>query len=542
MQRSEQGRLTALLLAVVAVLGGLPLLKGGFYLGKHEGDTLHMTEIVLRMARGQWPHLDFMTPIGVLAAAPIAWFVHMGAGIGHAIFYAQILVALILLPATVRVASSRIEGPIGWLYAAFVMVFCLALVHGEAERSVSISMHYNRWAWAITYIIVPLVMLAPRDGQARPRLDGAIIGLGMAALLLIKATYFVSLAPAVLIGLLVRRWWASLGAAVIAGLGVAALITALAGVGFWMAYLGDLLTVARSDIRPQPGEPFGVIAAAPAYMGASLTMLATVIFLRQAGRMTEGLLLLILMPGFLYIVFQNFGNDPQWLMLLAMLAFVLRPEPGALNGWGWDMRQALSYAAALAVAFGFPSAINLAYSPFRHMASDTAETVPLLPHLAQHHDIFAIGSRLYRVDFTRSGDGPGTDFAAYRPLGKRDKEIASLNGETLPECTMASGMLSWFEVVSADLEKAGYGGKGILGTDLFSFYWMFGDFRPVKGAAPWYYGGLSGLADADYVLVPLCPMAPEIRAGMLKDLAASGRTLHEVRRTGLYILLETKAP
>lgn len=542
MQKSYPWRLTALLLMIVAVLGGAAVLKGGFYLGKHEGDTMQLAEIVLRMARGQWPHLDFMTPIGVLAMAPIALFVRLGAGIGHAIFYAQIMVALILLPAAVRVVHSRVQGCAGWAYAGFIMVLCVALVHGEAESSVSISMHYNRWAWAIAYVVVPLVMLVPQDGQARPKLDGMIIGLGMATLLLIKATYFVSLAPFVLIGLIARRWWGSLAAAALAGLAVAMIITLLAGVNFWAAYLGDLLTVAGSDVRPQPGESIGSVGAAPAYLGATLCILAGVILLRQAGRMTEGMLLLILMPGLMYIVYQNYGNDPQWLLMVALFAFVLRPEAGVTNSFGWDLRQGMTTVALLAAAFGFPSAINLAYSPIRHLAAATKDDVPLLPNLPRHRDILTTASRLYRVELITSGDGPGTSFASYRAEGKRDKEEAYLSGEKLPECTTESGMWAWFEVVTKDLEAAGYGGKSILGADLFSFYWMFGDFQPVKGAAPWYYGGLSGLKNADYLVVPLCPMSPEIRVGMLKDLAKQHWNLHEVRRTDLYILIEAKAP
>ena len=107
MSRPRSAALAAYLALLILVLGGLPLLKGALYLEKHEGDTLHLAELVLRMARGEWPHLDFMTPIGVLAIAPIAAFVKAGAGLGHAIFYAQLLVALVLLPAVLRVAASR---------------------------------------------------------------------------------------------------------------------------------------------------------------------------------------------------------------------------------------------------------------------------------------------------------------------------------------------------------------------------------------------------------------------------------------------------
>lgn len=539
MQKTNPWRLTGLLLLVVLIFGGAPLLKGAFYIGKHEGDTLHMAEIVLRMARGEWPHLDFMTPIGVLAMAPIALFVKLGAGLGHAIFYAQILVALILLPAAVRVVGSRIPGRIGWAYGAFVMILCLALVHGEAERSVSISMHYNRWSWAIAYLIVPLVMLAPIEGQSRPKLDGIIIGLGLAALLLIKTTYFISLAPTMAIGLLVRRWWCVAGYAVLAGLAVAAAVTALAGPQFWLAYLGDLLTVAQSDVRPQPGEPLAAVAGAPAFMGASLALLAAVIFLRQAGRMTEGLLLMVLAPGLIYIVYQNYGNDPQWLLMLAMLAFVLRPAAGTVNGFGWDLRQGLSVCAILALAFGFPSAMNLTYSPFRHLFADVEKTKPLLPGQPQHADILTKAARIYGVMELREGDDEGSPYFAYRPISE-PADVAVLNGEKLPYCEQQSGFIATFEVMAHDLEQAGYAGKTFLITDLFSSLWLFGDFPPTKGAAPWYYGGLSGIENADYVIIPLCPSANKVRVGMLKSLDKAGYTLTEVRRTPVYIMVTAK--
>ena len=69
MSRPRSAVLAAWLVVLILVLGGLPILKGAFYIEKHEGDTLHLAELVLRMARGEWPHLDFMTPIGVLAIA-----------------------------------------------------------------------------------------------------------------------------------------------------------------------------------------------------------------------------------------------------------------------------------------------------------------------------------------------------------------------------------------------------------------------------------------------------------------------------------------
>lgn len=540
MSRARTGLLFAIMALAVVVFGGVPLLKGAFYLGKHQGDAMHLAELVLRMADGQLPHLDFMTPIGFLAIYPIALFVKMGFGLGHAIFYAQLLVALVLFLPAFHVAKSRLNGIWPYAYGAFVILLCVALVHGEAQNAISISMHYNRWAWAIAYVIVPLALLEPH-GERRPKLDGALIGAGLAVLVLMKITYFVALAPGLLVALLARRNWQMILAAIVAGLAVAAAMTAYAGPEFWFAYLGDLLTVAQSPERQAPSEDFVGVLTLPMYLGASMAIIVAVIFLRESGRKVEGMALLFLMPGFFYITYQNFGNDPQWLYLLAMLLFVLRPGDKTVNGLGWNMHSAFGYLGTLALALGLPSALNLAYSPFRHLASETEGTVPLLSHLAVHKDLRTLAQLIDTVNVKMPYDGDGQPYAAYREQAKRPDPTV-LNGETLPECQLEGGTAAWFELVSADLEKAGYGGASLTGTDLYSAYWMFGNFKSVKGAAPWYYGGLSGAENADYVVVPLCPMQLSLRAQMLKALADDGWVLHEVRRTELYILVEARKP
>ncbi|MDP3862529.1 MAG: hypothetical protein Q8Q63_13195 [Phaeovulum sp.] len=541
MQRASALLLSGLLFGLIVLMGGAMLAKGGLYLGKHEGDTLHLADMVLRMAEaGQWPHLDFTTPIGVLALAPVAFFVWLGAGLGHAVIWAEVAVALLLLLPLARAAGSRFEATGALAYGAYVVVLCLALVHGEANSAVSLSMHYNRWAWAVVYIIVPLAVL-PGAGEPRPWLDGALIGFGMAALALIKVTYFVGLAPAILLAFAARGEGRAFIAAMFAGLSVVAALTVLAGPAFWPAYFGDLLSVTQSDTRVVPGMSLAGVVGAPAYLGGSLALLATVAFLRQSDRLAEGLLLLVLTPGFFLITWQNFGNDPQWLVLLAAFALQLRPDPYRHNGLGMPLKASLTTAAVAALAFATPSMLNLAASPFRQAFASSEGMVPLLSARPEHADLLVQETRLYRASALQPLDLPGGPFAAYRDRAERD-EAAVLNGETLPECELQAGYSAWFETAAAELVAAGYAGKRILVADLFSSLWLYGPFPPLPGGAAWLYGGAPGIEAAEFVLVPLCPTTLHSRADMLKALAEDGWTLTEARRSASFILLRPFKP
>ncbi|MCB1338983.1 MAG: hypothetical protein KDK10_16535 [Maritimibacter sp.] len=545
MQRPNAALLAGFLALVVAVLSAATLAKGGFYLGKHEGDTLHLLEMVFREVDGQWPHLDFVTPIGVLATAPIAFFVWLGAGVGHAILYAQVLVALIALPAVWRVAASRFQGPWAYAFGALVMILLLALVHGEAQPGVSISMHYNRWAWAAAFIAIAAALMPENEGRPAPLVDGLIIGAALAAMALIKITYFGAFLIPIVAALIGRRAWPTLWTALATGLAVALSLTLLVGTPiYWLAYLRDLFTVMGSEVRPQPGLPLTGVVGSPAYMGGSIALLMGVIFLRQAGRALEGLVLLLLVPGFFYVTYQNFGNDPQWLWLLGLMLIALRPARDLNNGLGWNLRQGLLITGVVAIAFAAPSMINLAYSPFRHLAADTGvddETgqplfVPLLPGSGIHEDIQTARLRAQRVDAKIALDTEGAPYFAYADPELRDDAV-EFAGETWPACSVELGMVAWFTAISDDLEASGLTeGHTVFTADILSSFWLYGAYAPLPGASPWYYGGLPGWDAAEFLLVPRCPLSTKVRKLILDAVAEEGSALTEVRRNEMYVL------
>ena len=530
--------LAAFMASLLGLYAFVLLAKGGLFISKHEGDTLHLLQMLLRMGQGDWPHLDFVTPIGVLAFAPITVFLEAGFGIGHAIHAGQLLVAIVFFPLAWWVANTRFDGFWAALFAATILIFSVALVYGEVDDSVSISMHYNRWAWAAAFLAITPAILPGRD-QTSLRMDGIVIGVAMAVMAMIKVTYFAAFFIPVLVALFARGAGRSVVWALLTGIIIAALVTLWIGTPLiWLAYLRDLLNVAASDVRPQPGRDFGYVVSAPAYLGGSLIAILSVIFLRQTGRMTEGMVLLLLLPGFFYVTFQNFGNDPQWLWLLGLLLIATRPAGPVFNGFGWDLQKAITFSAVAAFAFATPSFLNLAASPFRHLATDVEKYVPLMPGSGVHEDLQTYAPRAARVDVRRALDGPGSLFAALSDDEAREDTDVTFQGRALDYCTLELGMVVWFRAVSEDIVDWTGPGKALFSADLLSSYWLYADLAPLQGGAPWYYGELSGIENADYLLVPTCPLSADTRKKILDEVSGQDwiDQVTEVRKTPYYTL------
>ncbi|MEM1430584.1 MAG: hypothetical protein AAGG09_14105 [Pseudomonadota bacterium] len=518
---SRGGRLALGLVGLWAVASVLTLLPGALVLSRHEGDAMHLAAMVLRMAEGQWPHLDYMTPIGVLAVAPIAGLVALGLGLGQAFIWAQILIAAALLPMVWWVAMSRFRGGVlGVAFGALVIGMVMAFVHGGTVQSISISMHYNRWAWAVAFLVMALILLPP-NGRKAPRIEGAFIGVALAALALTKVTYAVALVPAVVLALALRRDWAGLIWGVGAGLAALALVTLWAGFGFWTAYVADLLSVATSDTRPTPGRSLSDVLVSPQHIAGTLIGLGAIVLLRRSGRAREGVILAALLPGLVLITWQNFGNDAQWLAALALVLLVLRP---AAEGTGYI----IVATAALALSVGWM--MNMAVSPLRVAGTDVAASGPMFPEAGAHADFRLVQKRLDKVtveaahpSFTDAPDAPDW-------------------GAALPDCDLVSGGVRLFQAIAAELTAAGFAGRQVLVADTFQSFWLLGDFPALPGGTPWYYGGLPGGAAAEIVVVPLCPINDKARARVLDAVDAARWQLTERFRGTHVSVLEIARP
>jgi hypothetical protein len=277
------------------------------------------------------------------------------------------------------------------------------------------------------------------------------------------------------------------------------------------------------------------LLGAPIFLGVNVVLILAIVYLRKAGRNAEGLGLLVLGPGLIYITYQNYGNDPQWLLMLVALLMMLRPHPEAAAGSGQRLRELIHLTVAAGLAFAAPSFLNLGFSAYRHNAVDTSAYAPLLAKFPVHADLQATVLVSNSVDAVIGLDGQGTAFAAYRPLADR-RWLVSIDGAELPNCELQTGLAAWYTTIGADLAGAGFAGKAIYEVDLLNVLYLFGDFPRLKGAAPWYYGGTPGIANADYVLIPICPVTAPSRKVKLAALLSAGVVLTEVRRTAEYRL------
>lgn len=535
MGRAEPFLLAGICALFVLAYGALPWLASGLFLDTHEGDSYHLLDVLTRMERGDVPHLDFVTPLGALSFWPALWFMQAGHSAGSALIFAQWSVALCLLPLVVYATSSRLNFWAGLYFGITTLGLVLALSYGTPNSGVGISMHYNRWAWSASFILL-LVVLVPSKGVSRPWLDGTLAGVLIASLLLLKVTYFVTLAPVAAIALARMHGAKGLGYAMAAGAFVALLVTMQHGLGFWLAYVSDLRLVAGTEIRPYVGTSFDQIVAGPRYITATLVGITAALVIRSVRNDATGFAVLLMIPAFLYVSYQNFGNDPQWLIFLPVLLLALLPKDGEARVLGVDARRVGTFASVAAFAVIFPSLFNIALSPVKHLSYGQARFLPMLPEAAGHQDVFIRRDRAYMMTAQVYRDQEPGPWVGYAEEVRRPP-IPEFQGVRFAHCEWMAGSRALLETLGADLAAAGLpDGSRLFAADLIAAYWFFAPVTPPKGSAPWYYGKLTGLQNTDYVMVPKCAFTAGVRNIVLREMAASEATFTLVRDNELMAL------
>lgn len=478
----------------------------------HEGDLMHMVDAALRMADGEIPHRDFMTPLGILAIAPMALFLALGFAGGKAAVLSNLLVAGALVLPTIWVGYARLSGWFRYAFGAAIVIITVALVHGGADNATSLSMFYNRWSWAIVFLIL-VAILWPAPNAERAWKLGLLVGGGLSLLALIKMTFFVAFAlPVGLILLVQRRYRVLLGSVVIGAAVIVATSVAL-GFDFWLRYALDLLSVTLNSDRQAPGESFFVILGAPRFAAGSLSLVAAIIYFRKTGSAQMGLFLLLLWPGFMLATWQNWGNDPKWLILIPLLVFAHLGTTQKAREWGL----AISVTATVAI---MPSMITLSLSGIRHMGADLTAFSPI-QQTGILQDIWIKTTRIQDIDVLRPMDGvPPTD------------PLRVFAGVTLQDCRLVDGIVHSAEIYADTLVALPNDQpRHVLMADLLNILPLISDLPRLAGGAPWYYGGDPGFDAADTLALPKCPLNESARDFALDALERKDWTYQLIQET-----------
>ncbi len=504
---------------------------GALLILSFDGDAIHMAQIVLRMVDGHIPHEDFRTPLGVMAFLPMVWLVNAGAGVGAAFAYAPVFIGFVLLPAIYWVGISRLSPSGAIAFGAVVLVSLLGLVHGGTDATVAASMYYNNWCWAVAAVIAVMTCLpSTREARLATVIEPIILGCLMGFLVLTKATFAVFLLPAVVVALLasgqMRLVLSAVGVSVVF---MGAMTLPFGVIGYWQGYIGDLLFVSQSAARAQPGDAMAVMVLRPTQIVGVLGLVAGFVLLRQARDSIGSLVFLLLGVGWILISHQNWQNDPHWLIVAGLILIGLARDVVIYNRFGWPVQTALRTLAVVFFAAGVPLWVTQLQSLMVHNGLNGAGFSAALSD-PRHDDL----------RFRAVAGGPYSVATLHLGLVAEPRSPRVFEGLALPDCQKSNGLVA--ELVQTGAALDGFSqthGTQVLYADWVNALWLFSKTEPLQGGAPWYYGGTTGFENAQYLIVPKCPMGQAVRDLILTAIEnADGLQPTFVDETPLFLLYE----
>jgi hypothetical protein len=510
------GRLAVILTLFFAFQCALLLAPGTLVISNMEGDVMHLLDGAARVAAGQRPHVDFHTPLGALNFHLVAdW----GAPPGRALALANIAVMAALLPALIWTGASRFSLPAAAFVgiAALVMAGCFAWMP-EAPGATA-AMSYNRWGWAAAFAALPIMLLPPRRGSARAadRADGLAIGLIGGTLVFVKITYAAALAPLWLVWALAAGRSRAALISLAAGLSAMAACTAyVGGVEVAAGYLSDLLTVARSETRPEPGLGLLALPAHPANAVVTLGALAGVMSLLRGGLGREAALFALAAAGVYAIAWQNYGNHPTGALVLPLALLALVPRmPEAARSFGASARRVMNVAAIAMLAVTAPPVIAMERSLAAPWAQAQDEAVHL-PRMA--------------ADIRWEVDEGGPQMRV--PAGDRGPAAVTFAGVDLPGCRNLQGWSRVFaDAIEALETDPALRGRSVAAAEVVDALWLAAGAPPREGVQIWAYDGSGrALSETELLAVPRCPLGTDLRDAILEEAEALPfRSLRETR-------------
>lgn len=527
MNGADKRKFCGILLALLSVAGGLTLVPAEFRLSEVHAPFLVLVQTLRLMASGALAHLDFPTVTGPLGVRPFLWARDLAAlagwpaGLGFALGLGQFLVVLAILPPLWWVAVSRMGRRLAAFLALVLTIVIIALVPGEGGLSLGLDAHAVRWSWAWATLAL-LIVVVPARVRRADEADGLALGGALTVLALTRSDLALALSVPVALGLVYQFRARVLAIAIGVLLIVWAVLFWRHGTAYWAAWARDLGASCPGLADPAlwptllPGRLTpGFAVAAPLAAGAAL-------LLRRASR-GAGATLLLVLPFLLLAGLLMDGTGMLWLMPVAFALMALLPDEGD------GPRRAIAGAALATLVLMAPMLAAMAASPVRHLMAQNDPAGPILPATP---DLALLGAEeLIRVE-TRLA-----------PNGAVPAGTMTFGDRPVPDCRLAGGVVSALRDQAMVLAGAGLvDGRQPFVADITGPHWILAPLDPLPGMAPRQDRGLPGLAGADMLLVPDCPLDPAQRARILTLIAAGDMTVTEVFRGEMFTLYSLDRP
>jgi hypothetical protein len=246
-QLAESKRLIWCFYIVNLILVFLIVYPQAVYIRLFPQDVFGFLDGIHRIASGQVPNRDFLTPLGPMLYAVPALFVRFGANPLLSLAYAQAALLVLNLFVVSHLLRTRLAGTPGLLFALWTSLLLAARMNlGDPMHFVTLAMNYNRYC--TVFLSEILIFFIPPKGNDRPTtiIDVAIIALLSLILFYTKMTYFAVAAAA--LGLFLLTSW---GNAVRVGAALAVFLIIVAAIelawGLLPGYLAALFAAAQTS-------------------------------------------------------------------------------------------------------------------------------------------------------------------------------------------------------------------------------------------------------------------------------------------------------
>lgn len=235
-------RAIAFLGVITALLVASPLL----FINDTVYDIFIPLDGAWRMANGQWPHRDFVTPVGAayyILLGVAGWLMDQSPRL---VIIANSLLLPFVIAASILLSAGRLPGSLRAVIVVFVGMITISPRTLDETGLINFLASYNRHSWALTIVVLLGVLVPPIDtGRRAWKAEALVLALLTILLFHIKLTFFVVAAGSLAIGALVvpgnRTVAATALALVAAVLGVSTLTS-----DFNSLYLADVMNSVRS--------------------------------------------------------------------------------------------------------------------------------------------------------------------------------------------------------------------------------------------------------------------------------------------------------